>query len=173
HTLVPSQQDQCFSLAILLLKLVSVGYKRIGAVALCIGLRQARGFRREYIALLWNLHLPCLAAAELLDQLPDFRASEPTPHQKCDQPAFSHRRGRRWLLKQATPQVEARMRPARDCAHRRAMGSLEIGKLLESLEDERSDLRSQDEIQSGKIGGRQRGKTPPIHFDQPIVRPAW
>src|SRR6266545_317980 len=84
-----------------------------------------------------------------------------------------HGPGRVLFLKQPAPQVEPRVGAARERAQRGAMGRLEVGQLLQPLQDQGPNLVADDEVQRRQRVGRQRCKTPPIHFDQPIVWPAW
>src|SRR5258706_1526292 len=53
------------------------------------------------------------------------------------------------------------------------MRSLDVGKLLEPLEHQRPDLAADHQIEADEGHGGEGRKTPPIHFDQPIVRPVW
>src|SRR5258708_275492 len=53
------------------------------------------------------------------------------------------------------------------------MRSLDVGKRVEPFEHQRPDLAADDQIETGEGGGGERRETPPIHFDQPIVRPVW
>src|SRR5437762_7751153 len=53
------------------------------------------------------------------------------------------------------------------------MRGFQIGELLEAFEHERTNLSADDQIESRQCLGGQRCKTPPVHFDQPIVRPVW
>src|SRR6267143_2586835 len=53
------------------------------------------------------------------------------------------------------------------------MRSLDVGKLLEPLEHQWPDLTADDQIESGESRGGEGRETPPIHVDQPVVRPAW
>src|SRR5438093_5124935 len=82
-------------------------------------------------------------------------------------------RGRVLFLEQAPPQVEARVGAAREGAGRGAVRRLEISQLLQPLEYQRRDLAPDGEIQPRQRVGGERSKTPPIHFDQSIVWPAW
>jgi hypothetical protein len=54
----------------------------------------------------------CLAGAEILHDFPDFRASEPTPRQKCDQSALPHRGGQPCKL--ASPLLDERSNGVRE-----------------------------------------------------------
>src|ERR1700694_2269786 len=83
-----------------------------------------------------------------------------------------HGGGRVLLLQQAAAQVDARVRAPRQRAQRGAVRGLEIGQLLQPLEYAGANLLPNDEGESYERIGRERRKTPPIHFDQPIVRPA-
>ena len=51
-----------------------------------------------------------------------------------------------------------------------AVRGLDIGELLQSLEYERMNFAADDQIKSCQRIGGERRKTPPIHFDQPILR---
>lgn len=112
---------------------------------------------------------PCLGRRVIGGEA--FIVEEASRRQACERAVNR----RRWvlLLQQAAPQVEARVRPPRQGPQRGAMRSLEIGKLLQTLEYQRPDLRANDQLQACEIRSRERCKTPPIHFDQPIVGPSW
>src|SRR2546421_5708961 len=77
------------------------------------------------------------------------------------------------FLEQAAAQVDARVCAARQRAERGAVCRLEIGQLLQPLEHQWLDLATDHQVEAQQRFGRERCKTPPIHFDQPIVWPAW
>src|SRR5260370_4978881 len=53
------------------------------------------------------------------------------------------------------------------------MRSRDVGKLLKPREHQWPDLTAHDQIETGESRGGEGRETPPIHIDQPIVRPAW